>query len=311
MQSFVQLAVSGLAMGFIYCLVAVEYTLIWNATGLINFAHERFIVLGAFFFGGTMMQLLPGGHLVGAIATMVFMAIYGLFVSFIIINPLRNMPTLFAVMGMLMLGNIMREGIRLIWGSNPFTVPNFLAGTIRLGGIALPYVYVIIILVSILLLIAQRLFMTRTKTGKAVRCVAQDKEAAAMMGINVRRNIAITVAISSAICGLIGILVIPLFAVDHGMAATIALKGFASGLVGGFGTYSGAIVGGLIIGVVENVYLLFGPSVYKDVVAFVLLIVFLMIKPNGIMGDNNGETLTESIQALFASSKAEKRRGEV
>ena len=282
LNSVIQLVVSGLAMGFIYCLVAVEYTLIWNATGLINFAHERFIVLGAFFFGGTMMQLLPGNVIISFIGTMLFMMLYGIMVSILIINPLRNLPSnLFAVMGMLMTGYIMREGIRLIWGAKPFTVSGFLTGVIRMKigdkTIVLTRVYIFIILISIVLLIIQKLFMTKTMTGKAVRCVAQDKEAAALMGINVRANIAITVGISSMICGVIGILVIPIFSVDHTMASMIALKGFASGVVGGFGTNAGAIIGGLLIGVSENIYLTFGNPLYKDVVAFVLLIFFLMI----------------------------------
>lgn len=284
MSNIIQLLVSGIAMGFIYCLVAVEYTLIWNATGLINFAHERFIVLGAFCFGGIVVQHFAGNYLLGIALTLVFMAVFGMVVAFVVINPLRDMPsTIFSVMGMLMTGYIMREAIRLIWGPSPFTVTGFISGTVHLFNAVLPRVYIIIIVISILLLIAQKLFMTRTKTGKAVRCVAQDKEAAALMGIDVKRNIAITVAISSMICGLIGILVIPVFSASHTMASMIALKGFAAGVIGGFGTYSGALVGGLLIGIVENLYLLKGASIYKDVVAFVLLIVVLMIRPKGIM----------------------------
>lgn len=293
MSTIIQLLVSGIAMGFIYCLVAVEYTLIWNATGLINFAHERFIVLGAFCFGGFAVNYFADNYLVAIALTMVFMAVFGLVVAFIVINPLRNMPsTIFAVMGMLMTGYIMREGIRIIWGPSPFTVPGFISGTVHLFDAVLPKVYIIIIIISVLLLIVQKIFMTKTKTGKAVRCVAQDKEAAALMGIDVRRNIAITVAISSMICGLIGILVIPVFSASHTMASMIALKGFAAGVIGGFGTYSGALVGGLLIGIVENLYLLRGPSIYKDVVAFVLLIVVLMIRPKGIMAGGKPKFLT-------------------
>ena len=113
--------------------------------------------------------------------------------------------------------------------------------------------------------------------------IAQDKEAAALMGINVKKNIAITVAISSVICGVIGILVIPLLSVSHTMASVISLKGFAAGVVGGFGSYTGALVGGLLIGILENLYLAVGPSAYKDVVAFIVLILILMLKPAGIM----------------------------
>ncbi|MPN64766.1 High-affinity branched-chain amino acid transport system permease protein LivH [bioreactor metagenome] len=126
--------------------------------------------------------------------------------------------------------------------------------------------------------------MSFTKAGKSVRCVQQDKVASALMGINVKRNIALSVAISAAICGIVGMIVIPLFSIDHNMATMIALKGFSAGVVGGFGTYTGAIVGGITIGVVENLYLTFGQTIYKDVVSFALLILFLVIKPSGITG---------------------------
>lgn len=289
MSNIIQLLVSGIAMGFVYCLVAVEYTLIWNATGLINFAHERFIVLGAFCFGGFVTRYFAGNYIIGTVLTLLFMMVFGMIVAVIVINPLRDMPsTIFSVMGMLMTGYIMREAIRLIWGASPFTVPGFLSGTFHIGEAVLPRVNIIIIVISVLLLIIQKLFMTKTKLGKAVRCVAQDKEAASLMGINVKKNIAITVGISSMICGLIGILVIPVFSASHTMASLIALKGFAAGVIGGFGTYSGALVGGLLIGIFENMYLLRGPSIYKDVVAFVLLIVVLMLRPTGIMGEKTG-----------------------
>jgi branched-chain amino acid transport system permease protein len=116
-----------------------------------------------------------------------------------------------------------------------------------------------------------------------MRCVAQDKVAAAIMGINVSRNIMLTVAFSSVICGIIGIMIIPVFHVEVNMANMIGLKGFAASVVGGFGTVAGAIAGGLFIGLSENIYLIFGPGIYKDVVAFVLLILFLLIRPDGIV----------------------------
>ena len=114
-QAYLQLLVAGVAMGFIYCLVAIEYTLIWNSTGLVNFAHERFIVLGAFFFGDLTLSYFTDNFIISIAITLALMAAYGIIVSIIVINPLRNLPsTLFSVMGMLMVGYIMREAIRLI-----------------------------------------------------------------------------------------------------------------------------------------------------------------------------------------------------
>lgn len=285
MTSLIQVLTSGIAMGFIYCLVAIEYTLIWNACGVVNFAHEKFIVVGAYVFAGAMVRAFGLDFVSGAVFMLLFMGVFGAAVAMLIINPMRNMPSgIFTIVGMMMLAYVLREAVRLIFGAYPFTVSGFLSGSFIIGGrIVIPRVYPIMVVVSIALIVLQNYFFKRTKAGKAMRCVAQDKEAAAIMGINVKRNIALTVAISAMICGLIGMLLIPLFSVDHNMAGTIAQKGFAAGVVGGFGTYTGAIAGGLFIGIMESLYMLIGPSVYKDVVAFSLMIVFLLIQPNGIM----------------------------
>lgn len=176
----------------------------------------------------------------------------------------------------------MKEIIRLIWGPLGFSIPGFLTGYIRVKGISFSVVYFYIIGISILLLIVQKLFFTYTKLGRAIRAVQQDRTAAKLMGINVTFAMAFSIAASSAICALVGILVIPLFSVGHNMSSLIALKGFAAGVIGGFGSYMGAIVGGLTIGILESTYCFFGPTVYKDIVSFVLMILFLIVKPNGI-----------------------------
>jgi branched-chain amino acid transport system permease protein len=129
-----------------------------------------------------------------------------------------------------------------------------------------------------------QLFFKTTKMGKAMRCVQQNKTAATLMGINVTSNINLTIAISAVICSAIGIMVIPLFTIDLTIANMIGLKGFASGVIGGFGYLPGAILGGIVIGIVENLSTLVIPTLYKDCVAFVLLIVFLLVKPSGLLG---------------------------
>lgn len=135
----------------------------------------------------------------------------------------------------------------------------------------------------IFLLIIINLMFKQTRVGRAMRCVAQDKNAAALMGIDVSKNIALTVALSSMICCVIGILIIPIFNISLSMSTMIGMKGFAAGVVGGFGSIPGAIVGGLLIGVVESLYSGIGSTVYRDVVAFAMLIIFLLVKPTGIV----------------------------
>ena len=284
MVTFLQLRVSGIGMGCIYCMVAIEYTLIWNASGLVNFGHEKFIMLGAYIFAGTLMLKLgvPSGAAI--LITILIMFLFGALTAVGVFNPLSRLNSnIFAVMGTLMLSEVLNEAARLIWGPAPFNLPDFIKGSYNVGGISIPKVYAVIVIVSMLLLVSIHLMFKMTKVGRAMRCVAQDKKAAALMGINVNANIMLTVGLSAAICCIIGILIIPILNVKLTMASVIALKGFSAGIVGGFGSIPGAIVGGLLIGIVESLYTGVGPSVYRDVVAFVLLIGFLLVKPEGIL----------------------------
>lgn len=284
MVTFLQLLVSGIGMGCIYCMVAIEYTLIWNASGLVNFGHEKFIMLGAYIFAGTLMLKLgvPSGAAI--LITILIMFLFGALTAVGVFNPLSRLNSnIFAVMGTLMLSEVLNEAARLIWGPAPFNLPDFIKGSYNVGGISIPKAYAVIVVVSMLLLVSTHLMFKMTKVGRAMRCVAQDKKAAALMGINVNANIMLTVGLSAAICCIIGILIIPILNVKLTMASVIALKGFSAGIVGGFGSIPGAIVGGLLIGIVESLYTGVGPSVYRDVVAFVLLIGFLLVKPEGIL----------------------------
>ncbi len=281
----VQLLVSGLAMGFIYALVGIEYTLVWNSTGLLNFSHDKLIMLGAYLFGGTFVLGMGFSNPLAIVLAFVIMGLIGVLIANGIFNPLRTMQSMiFAVMGTMILGRIIKEACRLIWGPAPFAISGWLSGNIRIGKISISNANIIICLVSLLVVIGLQLFLNFTKTGKAMRCVAQNKKAAALMGINVTQNICITTAVSAIICSIIGILIIPLFNVSTTMSNSIGLKGFSAGVIGGFGYLPGAIIGGIIIGIVENLAVMVLPAVYKDVVSFVLLILFLLVKPTGLLG---------------------------
>ena len=283
-MNLLQFIVIGVAMGFIYSLVATEYTLIYNATGLVNFAHESFIVLGAYLFGGTFVRALELPIWLSIILTIVSMCAFGVLISTMVLNPLRNLQFVtYAMFGTMMLSRIVTEAIRILWGPLPFAVRGFLRGSVKIGSAALPTSYIFVILASIVIVTALQLFFKFTKPGKAMICVSQNKTAAALMGINVTRSINLTVALSAAICGIIGILSAPLFNISTAMVASTALKGFCAGVIGGFGSYSGAIVGGITIGLLEQFSILFFPATYKDVVAFGVMILFLLIRPSGIV----------------------------
>lgn len=282
---FVQLLVSGIAMGFIYALVGIEYTLVWNSTGLLNFSHEKLITVGAYIFAGTFVGKLGMSFGLSVPMTLLLSGVLGALVASAIFNPLRSMSsTIFAIMGTIILGRILSESIRLIWGPAPFAVANWLSGYFRFENFTIAKANVYICIVSIVVVVALEAFLKYTKTGKAMRCVAQNKKAAELMGINVGLNICVTTGISAMICAIIGMMITPLFNINTNMAVMIGLKGFSSGVIGGFGFLPGAIVGGLVIGVLENIAVMFLPAVYKDVVSFVLLIIFLLVKPAGILG---------------------------
>ena len=280
----IQLIVSGIAMGFIYALVGIEYTLIWNASGVLNFSHDKLITLGAYIFGGTYIIGLGMGYVPGIILSLITVALIGLVIARLIFIPLRNMTMIYTIMATVMLGKIIIEFIRLFWGPVPFSVPGFLVGTVKVGGIVISIANIAIIVVAAVCVGALQLFLYKTKPGKAMRCVAQNRNASQLMGIDVKYVMMITVAISMMICCLIGLLVSPLINISTTMSNMIGLKGFAAGVIGGFGYLPGAIIGGLVIGIVENLASMVLPSVYKDIVAFVLLVVFLLIRPKGITG---------------------------
>ncbi len=280
----IQLIVSGIAMGFIYALVGIEYTLIWNASGVLNFSHDKLITLGAYIFGGTYIIGLGMGYVPGIILSLITVALIGLVIARVIFIPLRNMTMIYTIMATVMLGKIIIEFIRLFWGPVPFSVPGFLVGTVKIGGIVISIANIAIIVVAAICVGALQLFLYKTKPGKAMRCVAQNRNASQLMGIDVKHVMMITVAISMMVCCLIGLLVSPLLNISTTMSGMIGLKGFAAGVIGGFGYLPGAIVGGLVIGIIENLASMVLPSVYKDIVAFVLLVAFLLIRPKGITG---------------------------
>lgn len=279
-----QILVSGVAMGFIYALVGIEYTLVWNVTGLLNFAHDKFITLGAYIFVALLVKTLGFPLYVGAIAAAMLMFLFGKVVSDGLFAPLSSLSPLYAITGTVMLGRIIYEAVRIIWGVNPFTVLEWLSGTLNFGSIMITKANAVIIVVSLAIVVALQLFLQKTSLGTSLRCVAENKTATALMGIDVRKSTALTVGISSAICAVIGMLITPLYNVSGTMAAGIVTKGFASGVIGGFGYLPGTIVGGIFLGILEAFSVLVIPAVYKDCVSFIVMILFLVIQPKGLLG---------------------------
>ena len=283
-QIVLQLILAGLAMGFIYALVSIEYTIIWNASGLLNFSHERFILLGAYIFGAQFIVNMNFNSAAAVIAALVCAFLIGMAASYLLMRPFQYLPLVLSVTGTMMLGRIITESVRIIWGNNPIPLANWLQGVFRIGTLVISRTYVAIILTAICLVVALQLFLNRTKLGTAMRCLSQNRNAARLMGIDVDFLAAVTMGVSTMVCAVIGILIIPLFQIRGDMTGMIGLKGFAAGVFGGFGYLPGGILGGVLIGILESLSTLVIPGIYKDIVSFVIMIVFLLIRPSGILG---------------------------
>ena len=288
-----QFLFAGLAIGSVYALVALGFVMIFRATNVVNFAQGEFAMLGAY----AMVTLWQGAKLdyFEAMAlALVIMAVFGLFFELTVYYPLRKrsfLPVIIATIG----ASIMfQNGALAIFGPSPeklrpvvYTVGG--TGGITLGGVFFDYQYLVILLVTVVLIGLQYLFFEYTLLGKKMQATSQDKDMASLLGIPVGAMIALTFIYSSVLGGLGGMLVAPIFFVTHKMGATLGLKAFAATICGGFGDPRGAILGGLLLGVVESFGSAYISAIYKDAFSFLVLIIFLLVRPQGMFGEKVSE----------------------
>ena len=282
----IQLGFSGLAMGAIYGLVALGFTLIWNAVGIVNFAQGELVMLAAFVSVASLSQALHLPWAANLVLTVIFMAAFGLLMARGIYHPLRNAPQLCAIVATLGLSIFLKNDAVLVWGPDPLIDPGpFGNATVTLGPAKIYGQHVLILVTMVVLMILQVVMFRSTAIGKAMRATAQDREVARLMGINTDRVIALIFAYASVLAGVAGVLVAPVFYVSADMGGMVALKAFASSIVGGFGNVPGAVIGGLILGLVDALGSYFLSSQYIDVISFGLLIAFLIFRPQGLFGE--------------------------
>jgi len=282
MVTFAQLLVSGIAMGFLYGLIAVGLTLIWNTTSMISFANDKVILVSSYLFAITFMTVF--GVVISSIITIVVIGAFGVLIGVIIFIPLRDKEHLTSIMATIMLGKIILEATRLHYGATSLSLKGFLSGQVQIGEVVTAKAYVYIIIAGVVVAALLQIMISFTKAGKAMTCVSVNPTAAALMGINVKKYMKFASALSFIIGGIVGILIIPLFDLSLNMTLMIGLKGFAAAVVGGFGSLPGSLAGGIFIGLAENFGGFALSAGYKDAIAFILLIAFLMINPKGLSG---------------------------
>jgi len=283
---FPQLLINGLIAGAIYALVASGFSLIFSTAKFIHFAHGSTVAVGAYllhlFYG-----ILNLNFWLAVILTIPAAALSGWLINRLIYHPLRkrgasNTILLMASIGLLIL---IESLILLIFGADVKTI-GFLeiVKGIEIGGAIITPLQIVIIIVSVLLLIGLFLLMKKTKLGKAMRVVSDNKDVAEIVGISSRRIYAYTFLIGSAIAGIAGILVGMEQNLEPTMGTNLMIKGFTGAIIGGVSSVPGAVVGSFILGIVENFGIWFLPSGYKDAIAFIILFVFLIFRPSGLFG---------------------------
>lgn len=283
----VQILISGLAMGAIYGLVALGFVLLINAVNIINFAQGEFVMLGAFLvytLGSPDMLGLPfplAFALVVAAAAAIGVAFERL--SY---RPLRGGDFATYLVGTLAAAVIIKNLAQQIWGPVPFSYTEpFGRQVLRLGALTVLPQHLLILAFTAVLVVALYGFFFYTRTGKMMRATAQDRAAAQLIGIRVARIGTVTFALATALGCLAGVLLAPVFFVNLDMGFPMGLKAFVATIVGGWGSVPGAIAGGALVGVVEVLATTFLNSQYKDAYAFAILILFLILRPQGIFGE--------------------------
>jgi branched-chain amino acid transport system permease protein len=280
-----QLVVSGLALGSLYALVALGFTLIFATTRVVNFAQGEFVMVGAL-VGYTAhvslgLPLGPAALLAGLVTVLV-----GLVAERVAVYPLRHLQSSIAwVISTLGLGMMLRSGATAVWGTVPLAVPPaFGGGRFELFGVAFLAQEVLTVATALLLMLGLDRLYRGSIVGKAMRAVAFHRDVAKLMGINVSAMALISFGVSAGLAAVGGVLISPITNASAEMGTILGIKGFAAATVGGLGTFSGAFVGGMLLGLVEVLGSgLLWPGFY-DVTAFLLLILVLLARPTGLLG---------------------------
>jgi len=280
---FWQLVFSGLALGCVYALIALGFVLIYKATEVINFAQGEFMMVGAFI----AFSLVNYGHIPfwwAILLTLIIMAIFGILLDRLVMRFLVGEPVFSLVMFTIGLSMFLRSVAGMIWSTDTyaFELP-FGSGVARIGTAAISNMSLVVIGSTALLVLILFLFFRYTKLGVAMQATSQNQFATYLMGINVERVFSVIWAMSAVVAAVAGILLAPTLFLHKDMGL-IGLKAFPAAVLGGFGSIPGAIVGGLIIGISENLAGGYLPIWIKDIFPFIILIAVLIVRPEGIFG---------------------------
>ncbi|WP_315118570.1 branched-chain amino acid ABC transporter permease [uncultured Clostridium sp.] len=289
MEKFLQQLINGVSLGSIYALIALGYTMVYGIINLINFAHGDVYMLGAY-VGFAMTSIFHMSFIPALLISMLACSLIGVVIEKVAYKPIRNSTRIAALITAISVSLFLEYGTMYFVSAETRTFPEVLKGkqiSLFSGKVLLNTKDIYIVIITVLLMLLLQYIIYKTKVGKAMRAVSHDREAAQLMGINVDNTISYTFAIGSALAGAAGVLVGVYYnSIDPLMGMLPGLKAFVAAVIGGIGVIPGAMFGGMFLGLTETMVSAYGNSLYRDAVAFAILIIVLIIKPNGLLGKN-------------------------
>jgi branched-chain amino acid transport system permease protein len=284
---FLQYLINGISIGAVYAIIALGYTMVYGIAKMLNFAHGDVIMVGAYIsFSATSYLGLPA--VISLLIAMAVCTVLGVIVEGLAYKPLRGTSSLAVLITAIGVSYLLQNAAQLIWGATPknFTsIVTFKPLSLFGGQLTITGEVLVTVVACVLIMVALHLFTGKTKTGKAMRAVSEDRDAAQLMGINVNRTISTTFAIGSALAAVAGVLLcstVPTLQPTTG--AMPGIRAFTAAVFGGIGSIPGAMLGGILLGVIETFSKAYLSSQFSDAIVFLVLILVLLIKPAGLLG---------------------------
>ncbi len=283
---FLQFCLAGITIGAVYAMIALGFTTIFRSSNIINFAQGEFVMLG----GVVTLFLMKGlgfPYLVAALLAIVVVSLIGFGMQKLVIYPIRRASVLIMIMGTLGASIFISQMTGVLWGRAPFTLPAIsIAKPIPIAGIFVASQSLWVLGITVFMLIALHIFANHTLTGKAMESSSTDPLAAKLVGISIDLMVLYAFGVSAAVGAVAGILIAPIFYLRFDSGALLTMKGFVAAVLGGWGKSTGAVLGGFVLGVMESLSVGFISSTYKDMVAFLALLLILYFRPRGILGSS-------------------------